>query len=93
MKNTCQRVTFFVNLPNTLLNKNSFTDNSQRFNQGNRSSLENYTSNNTTQHETTRVQHDTTQDTMRKHEYNTTQHETTRAQHKTTRAQYEYKTT
>ena len=47
-----------------------------------RSSLENYTSNNTTQHESTR--HNT-----RQHEYNTTQHETTQVQHETTRVQHE----
>ena len=53
-----------------------------------RSSLENYTSNNTRQHDTTRVQH----------EYNTRQHDTTRVQHETTRhstgttrVKYEYK--
>ena len=42
-----------------------------------RSSLESYTSNNTTQHKTTWVQHDTTQ----------VQHETIRVQHKTARLQ------
>ena len=47
-----------------------------------RSSLKNYTSNNTRQHETTRVQHDkardntgTTRHNTRQHEYNTRQHE------------------
>ena len=58
------------------------------------SSLENYTSNNTRQHDTTRVQHNATRDNTRQHkynmtqqEYNTTQHETTRVQHETTRVQ------
>ena len=41
------------------------------------SSLESYTSNNTTQHKTTRVQHDTTR----------VQHEITRVQHETARVQ------
>ena len=43
------------------------------------SSLENYTSNNTRQHDTTRVQH----------EYKTTQYNTTRIQHDTTRVQHD----
>ena len=34
MKNTCEEVNFFVKLPKTLLKRNFFTDNSQRFNQG-----------------------------------------------------------
>ena len=40
-----------------------------------KTSLENYTSNNTRQLETTRVQHETTQDNTRQHEYNMRQHE------------------
>ena len=43
-----------------------------------RSSLENYTSDNTTQHEDKTTQHETTRV---KHEYNTTQHESTRVQY------------
>ena len=52
------------------------------------SSLENYTSSNTRQHETMRVQHektwvqhDTTRNNTRQHEYNTTQHEYNTTQH------------
>ena len=41
-------------------------------------SLENYTSNNTTKHDTTRVQHDTTR----------MQHDSTLVQHKTTQVQH-----
>ena len=39
------------------------------------SSLENYTSNNTTQHETTRVQQDTTRDNTSATRHSTTRHE------------------
>ena len=46
-----------------------------------RSSLENYTSNNTRQHDTTRVQHDTIRDNTTQHEYNTTQYETKPVKH------------
>ena len=46
-----------------------------------RSSLENYTGNNTRQHDTTRVRHNTTRDNIRQHEHSTTQHETPRVQH------------
>ena len=47
-----------------------------------RSSLENYTSNITNQHDTTRIQHDTAPDNTSK---NTSQHNTPRVQHEKTR--------
>ena len=47
-----------------------------------RSSLENYTSNNTRQYDTTQVQHETTR----------VQHDITRVQHETTRVQYDHGT-
>ena len=46
-----------------------------------RSSLENYMSNNTRQHDTTRVPHETTQHDTSTTGHNTRQHETTRVQH------------
>ena len=46
-----------------------------------RSGLENYTSNNTTQHNAT------SQYNMKQHKYNTTQHKATQVQHKTTQVQ------
>ena len=59
-----------------------------------RSCLENYTRNNTSQHETTRdnamqheyntTQHEATCDNTNQHELNTTQHKTARVKHKTT---------
>ena len=61
-----------------------------------RSSLENYTSNNTRQQDTTRVQHETirrntsaTQDNMTQHECNTKKHDITRVQHDTAQARHE----
>ena len=54
-----------------------------------RSSLENYTSNNTTQHDTARDNTSTTQHNTRQHEYNATQHEYNTTQHETTRVQHE----
>ena len=54
-----------------------------------RSSLENYTSYNMTQHDTARDNTSTTQHNTRQHECNTTQHETTRVQHETTQVQHD----
>ena len=53
-----------------------------------RSSLENYTSNNTSQHDTTRVQHDITRDNTSN---NTSQHNTSKTRDNT--RQHEYDTT
>ena len=53
------------------------------------SSLENYTSNNTRQHDTTQDNTSTTRHNTRQHKYNTRQQETTRLQHETTRVQQE----
>ena len=54
-----------------------------------RSSLENYTSYNMTQHDTARDNTSTTQHNTRQHEYNATQHEYNTTQHETTRVQHE----
>ena len=51
-----------------------------------RSSLENYTSNNTS---TTRHNTSITRDNSKQHEYNTTQHKTARVQHDITRVQHD----
>ena len=56
------------------------------------SSLENYTSNNTRQHETTRDNTSTTRHNTRQHETTRVQHETIRVQHETTRVQQEFNT-
>ena len=57
------------------------------------SSLENYTSNNTTKHKTTRAQQDTTRDNTGTIRDNTTQHECNTRRHEYDTRQHEYKTT
>ena len=58
-----------------------------------RSSLENCTSNNTTQHEATRHNKRQHKCNTRQHEYNTTQHECNTTQHECNMRQHGYKTT
>ena len=53
-----------------------------------RSSLENCTSNNTRQHEATRVQHETTQHNTTRVQHNATRHNTSTARHNTTQCEY-----